>query len=95
MINFLRRMAESFFPNPNAPTGKYAELEAVEQILQKNVDSVVVVDEAYIDFGGKSAVGLINKYSNLLIVQTVSKIPFTSWPADRVRVRTQGFNRSP
>ena len=61
------------FPNPNAPTGKLLGLEAIEQLLQSNSDSVVVVDEAYIDFGGVSAVPLIAKYNNLLVVHTMSK----------------------
>ncbi|MBP2653762.1 MAG: histidinol-phosphate aminotransferase [Firmicutes bacterium] len=61
------------FPNPNAPTGKYIPLEAVEAIIQRNTEQVVIVDEAYIDFGGESAVKLIKKYSNLLVVQTLSK----------------------
>jgi histidinol-phosphate aminotransferase len=61
------------FPNPNAPTGKLLGLSAIEQLLQSNPDSVVVVDEAYIDFGGVSAVPLIAKYSNLLVVHTMSK----------------------
>lgn len=61
------------FPNPNAPTGKYIALPAIEAILRKNTEQVVVVDEAYIDFGGESAVKLINKYPNLLVVQTLSK----------------------
>lgn len=61
------------FPNPNAPTGRLLELSEIERLLQKNTDSVVVVDEAYIDFGGQSAVGLVNQYPNLLVTQTVSK----------------------
>lgn len=61
------------FPNPNAPTGLLMELEKVEQIVQANRESVVIVDEAYIDFGGISALPLIRKYDNLLVVQTFSK----------------------
>ena len=61
------------FPNPNAPTGLLLGLDAIESLLQKNTDSVVVVDEAYIDFGGETAASLINQYDNLLVVQTMSK----------------------
>ncbi len=61
------------FPNPNAPTGMLLGLEFIEQLLEKNTDSVVVVDEAYIDFGGQTAASLINQYENLLVVQTMSK----------------------
>lgn len=59
--------------NPNAPTGIAVGLDTVEKLLAANPDAVVIVDEAYIDFGARSAVGLINRYPNLLVVQTSSK----------------------
>ncbi len=60
-------------PNPNAPTGIVLELADIQRLLQDNPDRVVVIDEAYIDFGGDSAVTLINDHANLLVVQTLSK----------------------
>ena len=61
------------FPNPNAPTSIYEELDFVEDILEHNQDVIVIVDEAYIDFAGKSVIELIDKYENLIVVQTFSK----------------------
>lgn len=61
------------FPNPNAPTGMGLALSSIEKLLQNNPHSVVVIDEAYIDFGGDTAVPLIHEYPNLLVVQTISK----------------------
>lgn len=60
-------------PNPNAPTGKYLPVHSIGEILRRNTQSVVVVDEAYIDFGGESAVKYIGEHPNLLVVRTLSK----------------------
>ncbi len=61
------------FSNPNAPTGCGLKLEAIETLLERNANSVVVIDEAYVAFGGETAVALIERFANLLIVQTLSK----------------------
>jgi histidinol-phosphate aminotransferase len=68
-----QRAGAIVFPNPNAPTGRLLPLEAVERIVAGNPDAVVLVDEAYVDFGGDSAVALIDRYPNLLVVHTFSK----------------------
>lgn len=59
--------------NPNAPTSIYEELSVIRDILDHNQDSIVIIDEAYIDFGGQSAIPLIEEYDNVLVVQTFSK----------------------
>ncbi|MBD9574516.1 histidinol-phosphate transaminase [Pseudomonas sp. BGr12] len=61
------------FPNPNAPTGCLLPLDAIERLLQASPDSVVLVDEAYVDFGGETAISLVSRYPNLLVAQTLSK----------------------
>lgn len=71
--DYSRQNGGVIFPNPNAPTGLVESLETVEEILQANRDVVVIVDEAYVDFGGMSALPLVEKYDNLLVVQTFSK----------------------
>jgi histidinol-phosphate aminotransferase len=71
--DYKRENGGIIFPNPNAPTGVEESLEMIEDIVRANPDSVVIIDEAYIDFGGKSCLSLTEKYDNLLVVQTFSK----------------------
>ena len=71
--DYLKPNGGIIFPNPNAPTGRVLASGEIERLLAGNPDSVVVIDEAYIDFGGQTAAGLVAKYPNLLVVQTLSK----------------------
>lgn len=71
--DYFRENGGVIFPNPNAPTGLELPLFEVEEIVKANRDVIVVVDEAYVDFGAASALPLIEKYDNLLVVQTFSK----------------------
>jgi len=71
--DYCRENGGVIFPNPNAPTGILMSLDRIVLLLEKNSDSVVVVDEAYIDFGGESAVTLVKRFPNLLVTQSLSK----------------------
>lgn len=71
--DYFRENGGIVFPNPNAPTGVEMPLSEIEEIVAKNPESIVIVDEAYVDFGATSALPLIEKYDNLLVVQTFSK----------------------
>ena len=71
--DYYRENGGVVFPNPNAPTGICQSLADVEDIVSHNKDSIVIVDEAYIDFGGESALALIDRYDNLVVTRTFSK----------------------
>ena len=71
--DYFRENGGIIFPNPNAPTGVSLPLSDIEDIVEHNQDVIVIVDEAYVDFGTQSALPLIEKYENLLVVQTFSK----------------------
>lgn len=71
--DYIKENGGIIFPNPNAPTGVEEPIEMIERIIQKNPDVIVIIDEAYVDFGAKSALPLIGKYDNVIIIQTFSK----------------------
>ncbi len=71
--DYLRPNGGIIFPNPNAPTGQFVPLPAIERLLKANTASVVVVDEAYVDFGGESCVPLVRQHAQLLVTHTLSK----------------------
>ncbi|MBQ0060019.1 MAG: histidinol-phosphate transaminase, partial [Lachnospiraceae bacterium] len=71
--DYLEENGGVVFPNPNAPTGQALPISEVEELVKANADSLVVVDEAYVDFGTESAISLVDRYDNLIVVQTFSK----------------------
>lgn len=71
--DYLQPNGGIIFPNPNAPTACLLAISEIERLLKANTESVVVIDEAYIDFGGETAVGLVNSYPQLLVIHTLSK----------------------
>lgn len=73
VADYARPNGGIIFPNPNAPTGMGLPLADIEALLQQNTESVVIIDEAYVDFGGTSAIALVDRYPNLLVTQTLSK----------------------
>ncbi len=73
VTDYARESSAVILPNPNAPTGQLLSLDDIKQLLEQDSDRLVVVDEAYIDFGGESAAALIPDYANLLVTRTLSK----------------------
>src|SRR5262249_37007483 len=71
--DYRRPCGAIILPNPNAPTGIGLPRDAIEQLVAEHPDQLVVIDEAYVDFGGESAVPLIKRHDNLLVIQTLSK----------------------
>lgn len=82
--DYYRENGGIIFPNPNAPTGELMSVEDIDEILHHNQDSIVVIDEAYIDFGGQTVLPLLKKYENLLVIHTFSK--FRSLAGSRIGV---------
>ncbi len=73
LSDYVQKNGGIIFPNPNAPTGIAENLDDIKRLIEANTDSVVVIDEAYVDFGAQTAIPLIHDYPNVLVVQTFSK----------------------
>lgn len=71
--DYIRKNGGIIFPNPNAPTGRALPLADIKALLESNTESVIVIDEAYVDYGTESAVALVNQFPNLLVTHTLSK----------------------
>lgn len=71
--DYKRKNSGIIFPNPNAPTGALMSVDDIEEIIQANPESIIVIDEAYIDFGGTTVIPLLKKYENLMVIHTFSK----------------------
>ena len=91
--DYFRENGGIVFPNPNAPTGVEMPLSEIEEIVAKNPESIVIVDEAYVDFGAASALPLIEKYDNLLVSADLLQVQIPGRNAYRICLRKSGADQ--